>query len=84
MSKKQAASKALLPKEPLAARIKKDLRNNYLLYLLMVPGFLLLVLFKIGPVGAMAIAFEDYSPALGVFGSKFVGFDQFIRIFNDP
>ena len=50
----------------------------------MVPGFLLLVLFKIGPVGAMAIAFEDYSPALGVFGSKFVGFDQFIRIFNDP
>lgn len=84
MSKKQAASRALLPKEPLAARIKKDLRNNYLLYLLMVPGFLLLVLFKIGPVGAMAIAFEDYSPALGVFGSKFVGFDQFIRIFNDP
>ena len=84
MSKKQAASNALLPKEPLAARIKKDLRNNYLLYLLMVPGFLLLVLFKIGPVGAMAIAFEDYSPALGVFGSKFVGFDQFIRIFNDP
>ena len=84
MSKKQAASKALLPKEPLAARIKKDLRNNYLLYLLMVPGFLLLVLFKIGPVGAMAIAFEDYSPALGVFGSQFVGFEQFIRIFNDP
>ena len=84
MSKKQAASKALLPKEPLAARIKKDLRNNYLLYLLIVPGILLLVLFKIGPVGAMAIAFEDYSPALGVFGSKFVGFDQFIRIFNDP
>lgn len=84
MPKKQTAAQALLPKEPLAARIKKDLRNNYLLYLLIVPGILLLVLFKIGPVGAMAIAFEDYSPALGVFGSKFVGFDQFIRIFNDP
>ena len=84
MPKKQTAAQALLPKESLAARIKKDLRNNYLLYLLIVPGILLLVLFKIGPVGAMAIAFEDYSPALGVFGSKFVGFDQFIRIFNDP
>ena len=84
MPKKQTAAQALLPKEPLAARIKKDLRNNYLLYLLIVPGILLLVLFKIGPVGAMAIAFEDYSPALGVFGSKFVGFDQFIRIFQDP
>ena len=84
MPKKRSAAQALLPKEPLAARIKKDLRNNYLLYLLMVPGILLLVLFKIGPVGAMVIAFEDYSPALGVFGSKFVGFDQFIRIFQDP
>ena len=84
MPKKRSAAQALLPKEPLAARIKKDLRNNYLLYLLMVPGILLLVLFKIGPVGAMVIAFEDYSPALGVFGSKFVGLDQFIRIFKDP
>ena len=84
MKKKRSAAQALLPKEPLAARIKKDLRNNYLLYLLMVPGILLLVLFKIGPVGAMVIAFEDYSPALGVFGSKFVGLDQVIRIFKDP
>lgn len=84
MPKKRSAAQALLPKEPLAARIKKDLRNNYLLYLLMVPGILLLVLFKIGPVWAMVIAFEDYSPALGVFGSKFVGLDQFIRIFKDP
>ena len=84
MPKKQTAAQALLPKEPLAARIKKDRRNNYLLYLLIVPGILLLVLFKIGPVGAMVIAFEDYSPALGVFGSKFVGLDQFIRIFKDP
>lgn len=84
MPKKRFAAQALLPKEPLAARIRKDLRNNYLLYLLMVPGILLLVLFKIGPVGAMVIAFEDYSPALGVFGSKFVGLDQFIRIFKDP
>lgn len=84
MPKKRSAAQALLPKEPLAARIKKDLRNNYLLYLLMVPGILLLVLFKIGPVGAMVIAFKDYSPALGVFGSKFVGLDQFIRIFKDP
>ena len=84
MPKKRSAAQALLPKEPLAARIKKDLRNNYLLYLLMVPGILLLVLFKIGPVGAMVIAFEDYSPALGFFGSKFVGLDQFIRIFKDP
>ena len=68
------------PKAPLWARIKKDIKRNYLLYLLMVPGFLILVLFKIGPVGAMVIAFEDFSAAKGVFGSECVGLLQFARI----
>ena len=39
----------------------------------MIPGFLLLILFKIGPVGAMVIAFEDFSAAKGVFGSTWWG-----------
>ena len=71
------------PKAPLWARMKKDIKRNYLLYLLMVPGFLILVLFKIGPVGAMVIAFEDFSAAKGVFGSEWVGLEQFARILQD-
>ena len=62
-----------VPKASLGARIKKDIIKNYQLYLLMIPGFLLLILFKIGPVGAMVIAFEDFSAAKGVFGSTWVG-----------
>jgi len=65
-------------------RICRDIRKNYILYLLLIPGFLVLVLFKIGPVGAMVIAFQDFSAAKGVFGSEWVGLDNFIRIFNDP
>lgn len=61
-----------VPKASLGARIKKDIIKNYQLYLLMIPGFLLLILFKIGPVGAMVIAFEDFSAAKGVFGSTWV------------
>lgn len=80
-TKKSAA--VALPKAPLWTRIKKDLTRNYLLYLLMIPGFLLLVLFKIGPVGAMVIAFEDFSAAKGVFGSTWVGLQQFARILQD-
>lgn len=72
------------PKGPLGLRIKNDLRRNYLLYLLIVPGILSLGLFKIGPVGAMIIAFQDFSAALGVLKSPFVGLENFIRIFNDP
>ena len=50
----------------------------------MIPGFLLLILFKIGPVGAMVIAFEDFSAAKGVFGSTWVGLENFKRILQDP
>lgn len=64
-------------------RIRKDIKKNYILYLLLLPGFLILILFKIGPVGAMVIAFQDFSAAKGIMGSKWVGFDNFIRIFND-
>ena len=68
----------------LLQRISKDLRRNYILYLLILPGFLSLLLFKIGPVGAMVIAFQDYSAALGIFRSQWVGLQNFIRIFQDP
>ena len=71
-----------VPKASLGTRIKKDIIKNYQLYLLMIPGFLLL--FKIGPVGAMVIAFEDFSAAKGVFGSTWVGLENFKRILQDP
>ena len=84
MPKRTKKSEAVaMPKASLWTRIRKDIARNYLLYLLMVPGFLLLVLFKIGPVGAMVIAFEDFSAAKGVFGSEWVGLAQFARILQD-
>lgn len=64
-------------------RMGKDLSRNYILYLLILPGFLNLILFKIGPVGAMVIAFQDFSAAQGIFGSTWVGLQNFIRIFQD-
>ena len=34
------------------------------------------------PMGGILMAFEDYSIKKGIFGSTFVGFDNFIRFFN--
>lgn len=65
-------------------RIVRDLKKNWILYLFILPGFLMLILFKIGPVGAMTIAFQNFSAALGLLKSPFVGFDNFVRVFNDP
>ena len=68
----------------LPERCVKDIRRNWIIYLLLLPGLLSLVLFKIGPVGGMVIAFEDFSAFQGIFGSPWVGLENFVRIFQDP
>ncbi len=62
----------------------KDIKKDWILYLLLLPGLLSLILFKIGPVGGMIIAFEKFSAFQGVFGSAWVWFDNFKKIFTDP
>lgn len=71
-------------KGSLSQRFVKDIRRNWILYLLLLPGLLSLILFKIGPVGGMVIAFEKFSAFQGILGSKWVGLDNFKRIFADP
>lgn len=43
-----------------------------------------MVLFKAAPLGALVIAFQKYSPFLGISGSEWVGFDQFAKFLTDP
>lgn len=79
MKSKPAAAR----KKPLVQRIMNDIRRNYLLYFMLIPGILILILFKLGPMGGMMIAFEDFSAFKGVFKSDWIGFDNFRRIFQD-
>lgn len=85
MSRKRGKTAvAVQNRKSLPQRIKKDLKRNWILYLLLLPGVLSLILFKIGPVGGMVIAFEKFSAFQGIFGSKWVGLDNFVKIFKDP
>ena len=59
-------------------------RGRWVIYLMLVPGLIQLVLFKLAPVGALAIAFQEYSPFLGIFQSPWVGLEQFARFLDDP
>lgn len=52
------------------------------LYLLILPAVLLLFLFHYVPMYGLLIAFKDFSIAEGVFGSPWVGFDNFRQYFN--
>ncbi len=54
------------------------------MYTFIVPGALFFLVFAYVPLLGNIIAFQDYSPFRGFSGSPFVGFDNFVAIFNDP
>lgn len=81
---KTSVAGAQIKKASLGTRIKRDIKRNWILYLILVPGLISLVLFKLGPMAGMVIAFEDFSAFKGIFESEWVGFQNFIEIFQDP
>ena len=58
------------------------LKKYYQLYLLLLPSAILLFCFAYLPMGGIIIAFQKYSPALGIWHSPWVGFDNFVQYFN--
>ncbi|RRJ61688.1 sugar ABC transporter permease [Paenibacillus oralis] len=57
-------------------------KRNGGLYLLLLPAFVLTLLFAYKPMYGVLIAFKDYSPALGISGSPWAGFKHFEKFFN--
>ena len=58
------------------------IKKNYQLYLLLAPSAILLFCFAYLPMVGIVIAFQSYSPALGILGSKFVGMKNFMQYFR--
>ena len=65
-----------------SARLGKDLRKNYPLYLLALPAVVVVFLLCYVPMYGVVIAFQDFRPAKGIWGSEWVGLDNFTRFFN--
>ena len=76
--------------ETLRAGLKKrkngfvaELKRHWGIYLIMLPGILYYLIFKYGSMAGVIIAFEDYTPARGMLGSQWVGFEHFKEFFSD-
>ncbi len=54
------------------------------LYLFTIPGVVILILFAYLPMMGLIMSFQQYDPVSGFFGSKFVGFYNFQRVFSSP
>lgn len=57
------------------------LKDKYL-YLLLLPGLILYILFCYYPMYGLLMAFQDYNPVDGILGSPFVGFTHFTNFFD--
>ena len=67
-----------------SSRLKAYLWRSLPLYVMMVPGLVLLVLFSYFPIYGIALAFQKFNPGLGVVRSPWVGFDNFSYLFTLP
>lgn len=64
--------------ESLPSRIKKDLNNHLFVYLMALPGMLVLFVFNYVPLSGLLIAFKDFNISKGIFGSEWVGLQNFM------
>ena len=59
-------------------------KNSRYYHAMLLPGMIFLVIFSIIPMFGIVMAFQNFVPAKGIFGSKFVGLAQFQRLFMLP
>jgi putative aldouronate transport system permease protein len=62
----------------------KYIKNNYQLYLFILPALILTILFKYVPMYGVLIAFKDFNVLKGIMGSPWVGLEHFQRFLTAP
>ena len=60
----------------------KFLRSKYLV-LMIIPAIIFYIVFCYVPMYGILMAFQKFNPRVGIFGSSFVGFDNFVAVFNE-
>jgi len=67
-----------------SSQLMRSLYKNRLIYLMIAPGIIYFLAFKYLPMFGLLIAFKDYQPFLGVWGSRWVGLKHFEYFFSLP
>ena len=75
-----AADKKVKKTRPVRLNRRKD--SHWQLWLMMIPAIVYMLLFVYKPMGGVLIAFQDYSLKRGIWGSEWVGFENFTRLFR--
>lgn len=79
-----AAAQELTPKQKKRKTTLKLMKQNYQLYIFLLPAIVFIVLFMYTPLYGLQIAFKNYRPGMGIWGSQWVGFKWFQQFFSTP
>jgi len=63
-------------------KLWKRIVKNWELYLFIAPAFFYFLIFHYGPMYGIQIAFKNFIPTEGIFGSPWAGFAHFERFFQ--
>ena len=61
---------------------KQDFRRNWPVYCMFLPALIYLFVLHFLPMFGIVMAFEDFKVSKGFFGSDWVGFENFIKLFT--
>lgn len=64
------------------SRLGRDLSRNKLIYLMALPALIYYAVYHYWPMYGAVIAFKDFSPTLGIWGSPWAGFKYFEQFFS--
>lgn len=64
-------------------KVGRDIATNPVLYLMFLPVVLYYILFCYKPMYGALISFMDYVPGIPFWENEWIGFDNFVRFFND-
>ncbi|HOJ09456.1 MAG TPA: ABC transporter permease subunit [Clostridiales bacterium] len=70
-------------RESFIERLKYNIKMYWFIYLLVLPGIIHLIIFRISPIYGISVAFKDYKISKGILKSPWVGFDNFKILFTD-
>jgi len=78
----EARRVAVQPQRGFRQRLIKDFVRNKYIYLMLTPVVLYYLVFHYGPMYGALMAFQDYSVTKGIWGSQWIGFENFTAFFN--
>jgi len=58
--------------------------KHRVVYSLLIPGLVWYTIFAYGPMSGLSLAFKTFKANLGIWGSPWIGFNNFENVFTDP